>query len=103
MKIEWSPLSLQQVQEIADYISLDSMAAADNWIGSIFDEVDLLKTNTEIGRIVPEIERHDIRELLHGNYRIIYTGNSKKIAILTVRHFKQILPVSEITDNRPFQ
>ena len=48
------------------------------------------------GRIVPEIHREDIRELIYGNYRIIYRLETKKVAILTVRHGKQILPIDEI-------
>jgi toxin ParE1/3/4 len=98
MKIVWSPLSLQRIHEIADYIALDSVAAANKWIDSLFDKVDLLKLSPEIGRSVPEIEKPDIRELLHGNYRIIYSYTSKQIALLTVRHFKQILPIDEIVE-----
>jgi len=92
MKIVWSPLSLQRIQEIADYIALDSVPAANNWIESVFEKVDLLKTSPELGRIVPEIMKADIRELIRGNYRIVYSYISKQIAILTIRHFKQILP-----------
>jgi toxin ParE1/3/4 len=96
MKIIWSPLSLQRIQEISDYIASDSITAANNWIDSIFDKVELLKSNPDIGRVVPELEKTDIRELLHGNYRIIYVHTSRQIAILTIRHFKQILPINEI-------
>jgi toxin ParE1/3/4 len=96
MKIVWSPLSLQRVQEIADYIALDTISAANKWIDSILDKVSILKSNPEIGRIVPEIEKPGIRELLHGNYRIIYSYNQKQLVILTIRHFKQILPTDEI-------
>lgn len=96
MKLLWAPLSLKRMQEIADYIAADNLSAAHDWVDSVFQKVDLLKKNPEIGRIVPEIGRPDIRELLHGNYRIIYSYFSKQISILTVRHFKQILPTKEI-------
>lgn len=96
MKIVWSPLSLQRIQEISDYIALDNISAANNWIDSIFGKVELLKSNPEIGRTVPEIEKPNIRELIHGNYRIIYSCDLKQIAVLTIRHFKQILPTDEI-------
>jgi len=96
MKIVWSPLSLQRIEEVADYIASDSLAAANNWIDSVFAKVDVLKMNPEIGRVVPEIGKTHIRELLYGNYRIIYSPTDRQIAILTVRHFKQILPVNEI-------
>jgi plasmid stabilization system protein ParE len=96
MKLIWAPLSLQRIQEIADYIAADNVSAANVWIDSVFQKVDLLKKNPEIGRIVPELGRPDISELFHGNYRIIYLYTPRKISILTVRHFKQILPTEDI-------
>lgn len=96
MKIVWSPLSVERIEEIADYIALDSPGAANNWIDAIFGKVDVLKTNPEIGRVVPEIAKPTIRELLFGNYRIVYSYTDRQIAILTVRHFKQILPMDDI-------
>jgi toxin ParE1/3/4 len=96
MKIIWTPLSIQRIQEIADYIAIDNISAANDWIDSIFKKVDLLKSSPELGRIVPEIMKKEIRELIHGNYGIIYSRSSKQLAILTIRHFKQILPEKEI-------
>jgi toxin ParE1/3/4 len=96
MKLLWSHLSLQRVEEISDYIAEDSISAAGNWIDAIFTRVEILKSNPEVGRIVPEIGKSAIRELVFGNYRIIYTFSKKQISILTVRHFKQILPTEEI-------
>ena len=89
MKIKWSPLSIQRIQEIADYIADDNISAARNWIDKIFQRVDILKSN-------PEFRRPDISEIIFGNYRIIYFVARKEIAIVTIRHFKQILPKSEI-------
>lgn len=96
MKIIWSPLSLDRTAEIAGYISLDNRPAAENWVENIFDKVDILKSSPKVGRIVPEIEREEIRELIYGNYRIIYLVEKARISILTVRHGKQILPIDEI-------
>ena len=36
------------------------------------------------GRIVPEFERRDIREVLFRNYRIVYRVKEDQILILTV-------------------
>ena len=73
--------------------------AATKWVETLFDKVQLLKSSPESGRIVPEIQREDIRELIYGNYRIIYRVEKDKISMLTVRHGKQILPVDEIQGN----
>jgi plasmid stabilization system protein ParE len=96
MKIIWSPLSIDRATEIAEYISLDNPTAAQKWIDTIFEKVESLKTSSKIGRIVPEIERNEIREILYGNYRVIYHIEKTSISVLTIRHGKQILPVDEI-------
>lgn len=75
---------------------MDSPIAALNWVDALFDKVEILKVGAEIGRKVPELNRNDVRELIFGNYRIIYRILKNKIAILTVRHFKQILPLEDI-------
>jgi len=96
MKIIWSPLAIDRVSEIADYIARDKPSAAEKWIHTVFSKVDRLKSSPEIGRIVPEIRNSQFRELIYGNYRIIYRIEKKQISILTIRHGKQILPIKEI-------
>ena len=96
MKIIWSPLSVERASEIADYIAQDKPSAAEKWIDTVFSKVEQLKSSPEIGRIVPEINNTQFRELIYGNYRIIYRIEKKQISILTIRHGKQILPLHEI-------
>ncbi len=96
MKIIWSPLAIDRTTEIAEYITQDNPSAATKWIEILFDKVQLLKSSPKSGRIVPETQREDVRELIYGNYRIIYRVEKNKISVFTVRHGKQILPVEEI-------
>jgi plasmid stabilization system protein ParE len=96
MRIRWSPLAIDRVSEIAGYIARDSSDAAESWVNTVFEKVEGLKRFPESGRIVPETRNRTIRELIYGNYRIIYRLEEKRISVLTVRHGKQILPVDEI-------
>ena len=96
MKVLWSPLAVERVTEIAQYIARDNPAAAEAWVNTIFSKVGDLKAFPESGRLVPEISNENIRELIYGNYRIVYRIEKKRISILTVRHGKQMLPVDEI-------
>ena len=96
MKIIWSPLAIDRTTEIAEYIAQDNVSAATKWVEILFDKVQLLKSSPKSGRMVPETHRENIRELIYGNYRIIYRVEKNKISVLTVRHSKQILPVEEI-------
>ncbi len=96
MKIVWSSVAVDRVSEIAGYIAQDNPAAAESWIETVFQKMEELKAFPENGRVVPETNNKTIRELIYGNYRIIYRLEEERISVLTVRHGKQILPVDEI-------
>lgn len=96
MRIIWSPLAVERAAEISDYIARDNPAAAVKWIETIFKKVGQLTLSPQSGRVVPEVNDNGIRELIYGNYRIIYRVEDKRISILTIRHGKQILPIDEI-------
>ena len=96
MKIIWSPLAIDRASEIAEYIAQDKPSAAEKWINTVFSKVGQLKSSPEIGRVVPEIRNDKFRELIYGNYRIIYRIEKTQVSILTIRHGKQILPIDEI-------
>ncbi len=98
MKIIWSPLSVERMTEISEYIAKDNPDVSIKWVESIFKIIDCLKKFPKSGRIVPETNKPYIREIIHGNYRIIYKVRQEEIFILTVRHFKQILPSEEVNE-----
>lgn len=96
MKIQWSPLSIDRISEISEYIAQDSPNAAERWVHSIFDRVEQVKDFSKSGKPAPETNRKDIQQLIIANYRIIYRLEPKMISILTVRHCRQILPDEDI-------
>lgn len=99
MKVEWSPLALDRVSEIARYIAKDNPDAAERWVNELFDSVERLVDFPESGRVVPEVGVRRIRELIFGAYRVIY-GVKDKVEILTVRRGSQRLDVSKIDDEQ---
>jgi len=100
VKLIWSPLAIERVSEIAEYIARDSLPAAQRWVENTFDRVRQLEHFPDSGRHVPEDPtRPDLREIIHGNYRIIYKVKPEGVDILTVRHGRQILPLEEIEGN----
>ncbi len=96
MKVKWSPLALERMSEIVDFISQDNRVAAREWIEAALKRVEQLAQFPESGRHLPELpSRNDLRELVYGNYRIIYRIGGD-LAILTVRHGRQLLREEEI-------
>ena len=96
MKIIWTKTAADRLAEIHDYIKNDNPLNAQNWVESVLDKISKLSDFPKIGRKVPEVNVESIREIIFGNYRIIYKLAHENIELVTVRHFKQVLPIDEI-------
>ncbi|MFT4683260.1 MAG: addiction module RelE/StbE family toxin [Flavobacteriales bacterium] len=87
VQINWSRQAASDLKDIFEYISLDSKRYAQIQVIRIKSRTKLLTNDPDAGRLVPELNSSSIRELIEGNYRIIYKGISEnEIAILTVHH-----------------
>lgn len=78
--------------DIEAYISPNAPVAARNLIDKMMDRIYSLASAPYLGRIVPEAEDPGLRELIEGNYRIIYRVLSEEsVAVLRVVHSKRKL------------
>jgi len=93
MKIVWSPLALERVEDIARYIAEDKPDAAVRWVDELFSTVERLADFPKSGRMVPEVGSPRIRELIFRTYPVIYSVKYQ-VGILTVRRSSQLLRVS---------
>jgi toxin ParE1/3/4 len=92
VKVIWTARSLKDLEEIGEYISNDSSKYAKLTLEKLIETAKLIEINQLIGRIVPEVRQKDIREIITGNYRIIYQTKSKEYAyILTIHHSSRLL------------
>lgn len=90
-EIRWTHQALDDVEKIRDYISRDSVYYARLFVTKIFNAVKPLELFPECGRNVPELGQTNIREIILGNYRIIYRINKNIVEILTVYHGSRLL------------
>lgn len=95
-KIKWTPQSLDDVEAIANFIGRDSTYYARMFTAKVFESVDRLELFPESGRVVPEVRRQDIREIVFGNYRIVYRIKKDIIEILTVYHSARLLDAVKV-------
>jgi len=96
MRIIWTELAIGRLEEIVEYIAADNEKTSEKFALKIFTKVEKLSDNPEIGKQIRELNRKDIREIIEGNYRIIYRIESKRISILTVRHNRRQLDKTEV-------
>ena len=88
-RIVWSPEAIEDIESIAEYIQRDSFFYAKAVVNKIFQSTNKLKEFPKIGRILPELEKEDIRELIIYNYRLVYQIKKKHILIVAVIHGKR--------------
>lgn len=92
VKIIWTARSLSDLEDIGEFISKDSPRYARLTLEKLIETAKLIEQNQKIGRIVPELNQNDIREIITGNYRIIYQlFNTESSYILTVHHSSRLL------------
>jgi toxin ParE1/3/4 len=98
VKIVWTDQAIQDLNDIGAFIAKDSARYACEVIRSLFESTDLIEAHSKAGRIVPEYNLVYLRELIRGNYRIVYRIVDKhRIDIITVHHVARRLKISRIS------
>lgn len=90
-KIIWTDVAISDLKNIHSYISKDSDVYARALMLGVFNSIEQLERFPKLGRIVPEFKMINTRELLLGNYRIIYDVTGSTIRILTIIHGARLL------------
>jgi len=93
-RIVWTDPAVSDLDSLHAYISRDSQVYADAVVAEIFDATDRLIEHPQSGRMVPEIEDESTREIVVGNYRVMYDISDGTIRILAVLHGARLFPRS---------
>lgn len=92
VKLVWAEISRDDLNEIFVYISVDSKRYAAITVNKIYKRAQKIAINPYLGRIVPELNQKFIREVLSGNYRIVYRiVNNLQVDILRIYHSSRLL------------
>jgi len=85
-QVRWSLTAGNDLQDIEDFIARDSVLHAVAFVDRIVESAETLLKNPRIGRVVPEFNREDLREVIYRSYRIVYLLQDDSIFILRVVH-----------------
>ena len=80
----WSPRSVADLEEIRAYIEADAPAWADLTVRRLVAAVERLRQFPDSGRMVPERQSPELREIVSGEFRIVYRRRSGTVEIATV-------------------
>jgi plasmid stabilization system protein ParE len=90
----WSPRAIDDVESIAAYIAGDSEAYAASVVRVILTKARSLAEFPYMGRVVPEFDDENIREVFAYSYRIIYKVAGDEVTIATVVHGSRMLELA---------
>ena len=97
MKVVWTSEAVKKLDDIEAFIAQDSPGKASDFIDVLLEKGDLIGLYPGMGKVVPEILLPEIREILVGNYRIVYRSTFTRIEILTVFEGHRLLHRDEFT------
>ena len=83
-EIIWSPRAVADLEEVRTFIDSDSPAWADLTVRRIVAAVERLEQFPDSGRIVPERQSPELREVISGSFRIVYRRRVTTVEIATV-------------------
>ena len=90
-RIVWTEPGLQDLESIADYISLDKPDAAKKLIRRVFEQVQRLRRFPRLGSVPAEISDLPYRQLVVGPCRVFYRIDGQRIYIVHVMRGEQML------------
>jgi addiction module RelE/StbE family toxin len=92
MRVVWTEQAFLRLAEIEEFIARANPSAAVELVARLIEKAEALTKFPQMGREVPEIPGSDLRELIDGNYRIVYRIGKKNIEIITVFEAHRLLP-----------
>jgi len=97
VQVTWTQLVVDDLKDIYDYISRDSIKYAKIQVIRIKTRTKILKALPFSGKMVPEYNDERFREIIEGSYRIIYKiVDDSMVDILTIHHSARDLSKREI-------
>jgi toxin ParE1/3/4 len=90
-EIIWSATALQDLDRIAEYIALSNLDAAKDFVTMVFDKLERLISFPESGKVPPELEGFNYREVVDNPCRVFYKFESGKVFVLHVMRQEQDL------------
>lgn len=85
VQVNWSRQAVEDIFAASEYHRQMSVKYANTLVEKIFEKAHILENYPRLGRMVPELTREDIRELIYKQYRVVYRiVNESQIDILSV-------------------
>lgn len=96
-EVIWTEPALNALDEIADHIALDDYDAACRLMRKVFDKVDLLKKNPNLGNIPKDLRSTPYRRLVIKPAYVYYRVEGAEIIITFVERTERDFEISRFS------
>jgi plasmid stabilization system protein ParE len=98
--VEFSFRARGDIEEIADYIAADAPKYSARWRQRLLAKLWLLTSMPTACGLAPEdeVSGREIRQLLFGTYRVLFTIEGSRVLVLPVRHGARRFLTQDETD-----
>lgn len=90
-RVIWTLQAVEDVEAIKAYVARDSERYAVLLAERLVAAIEHIGRFPLSGRIVPEVGDAALREVVYGNYRLVYRVATTSVEIITVHHAARLL------------
>lgn len=96
-RLVWTTEAIADLEAIRDFIARTSPHYGNVVAARLVESMDRVRGFPKSGRVVPELERENIREVVHGLYRVVYRlrENDDLAEVITVFRASRAFPPLE--------
>ncbi len=90
--LRWTEQAVEDIRAIREFIERDSPRYGHLVAERLVESTSQIALFPKAGRVVPEIGRQDVREIIVGEYRIVYRLEADVAVLLTVFRSSRLFP-----------
>jgi addiction module RelE/StbE family toxin len=95
-RVRWTDQAVEDVRAIRAFIERDSPRYARLVAEQLVTATDRLERFPASGRVVPEVGREHVRELIVGEYRMVYRLEAEAAVVLLVFRSSRLFPSDSV-------
>ena len=95
-RIIWTRQALDDLEQLLEFIAKQAPVAACRFAEKIIDRVEVLQKHSKLGGLIPEDERGVYRQIVQGNYRVIYRSGGDFVYLVAVHHAARLLSTEDL-------
>ncbi len=97
-RIIWTEPALVDLDQIADYISLDKPTAARQFVQRVFDRIEQLSIHPNSGSVPPDLKGTQYRQLVIPPVRVFYRAQNDVVYIVYVMRGERLFHSDDLLE-----